>query len=292
MMTLSTSTWLVDDVYCNKEGYTVKNMLDDLKAAGFSYYDANLWQMTGHDKPFAGDNYLEYAQEIREYADKIGMQCRQAHGQTLSSKQWDDPGFVDYDYVWRMNYRCIEIAKVLGAEWMVMHPNNLPHDPVYSRQKALDRNLGYLAPYLELAKKLGIGIAVENMVDFGGRRRRYCGGDPFELIELVDTINDPSLGMCIDTGHANNSGISVPDFIRMAGPRLKCLHIDDNLADKDAHLPPFFGTVDWKGVMAALREIGYDGDFSFELGSQRFPAEFRANWYRFVYQLGCDLLNM
>lgn len=292
MITLSASTWLVDDKYCNKEGYTAKSMLDDMKKAGFSYYDANLWMLSGHDRPIAKDNYVEWAHELREYADKIGMECRQAHGQTLSGKEWDDPSFPDYDYVWQMNYRCIEVSKILGAEWMVMHPNNLPHDPLYSREKALECNLAYLAPYLELAKKLGIGIAVENMVDFGGRRRRYCAGDPYELVELVDKINDPSLGMCIDTGHANNSGIYAPDFIRLAGKRLKCLHIDDNLADKDTHLPPFFGTVDWKGVIAALREIGYEGDFSFELGSQRFPLECRENWYRFIYNLGCDLLKM
>ena len=292
MMTLSTSTWLTDDALCRREGYTAKTMLDDLKEAGFTYYDANLWMFSNHGRPISNDDWREWAHELREHADKIGMQCRQAHGETLSGKEWDDLSYPDYDYVWQMNYRCVEVAKILGADWMVMHPSNLPHDPLYNRKKALDANLAYLAPYLELAKKLGIGIAVENMVDFGGRRRRYCAGDPYELVELVDTINDPSLGMCIDVGHANNSGVYAPDFIRLAGDRLKCLHIDDNLADKDTHLPPFFGTVDWKGVMTALREIGYEGDFSFELGSHRFPYEFRKTWYRFVYNLGCDLLRM
>ena len=292
MITLSTSTWLTDDAHVAHEGYTAKTMLDDLRAAGFEYYDANLWMLSGHDRPLARDDWREWAHELREHADKIGMKCRQAHGQTLSGKQWDDLSYPDYDFVWEMNYRCIEAAQILGVDWMVMHPSNLPHDPLYDRKKALDHNIAYIAPYLEFAKKLGIGIAVENMVDFGGHRRRYCAGDPYEHIELVDAFNDPSLGMCIDTGHANNSGVYAPDYIRLAGKRLKCLHIDDNLADKDAHLPPFFGTVDWKGVMKALHEIGYEGDFSFELGSPRFPVECRATWYRFVYELGCDLLNM
>ncbi len=292
MITLSTSTWLAHDD-CVKDGeFQANKCLDDLRAAGFSYVDANLWQLSGHGMPIERPDYLEWAAKWREYADRIGISFRQVHGQTLSGKQWDDLSYPDYAYVWQMNYRCVEVAKILGAEWLVMHPNNLPHDPLYSREKALERNIAYLAPYLELAKKLGIGIAVENMVDFGGRRRRYCGGDPYELIELVDAINDPALGMCIDTGHANNSGISAPDFIRLAGKRLKCLHIDDNLADKDTHLPPFMGTVDWKGTMAALREIGYEGDFSFELGSHRIPTECRANWYRFIYNLGMDLLSL
>ena len=173
-----------------------------------------------------------------------------------------------------------------------MHPFNLPHDPVYSRQKAQNATVAYLAPYIELAKKQGIGIAVENMVDYGGRRRRYCGGDPEELIELVDFINDPAVGMCIDIGHAHNSGVYAPDFIRMAGKRLKATHVDDNLGDKDTHLPPFMGTVDWHGVMKALREIGYEGDFSFEIGPQRTPFACRDTWYRYIYSLGMDLLSL
>lgn len=292
MMTLSASTWLMSSVPGSKKTYTIEQCLDAMKAAGFSYADANLWMFSGHDRPLSADNWREWAENTRAHADKLGMAFRQTHGQTLSGQQWDDPNYADRDFVWAMNYRCIEATKILGAEWMVMHPWNLPHDPLYSRSKAREANLAYLAPYIEAAKKAGIGIAVENMVDFGGRRRRYCGGDPEELIELVDTINDPSVGICIDTGHAHVSGIKVGAFIRMAGDRLKATHIDDNKADGDTHLPPFMGGIDWADAMKALGEIGYAGDFSFELGSHRFPDATRANWCRFIHDLGEDLLRM
>ena len=108
----------------------------------------------------------------------------------------------------------------------------------------------------------------------------------------MDSFNDASLGMCIDTGHAHASGISVPDFIRMAGKRLKCTHIDDNFADKDSHLPPMMGTIKWQDTMAALAEIGYEGDFSFELGPQFYPAEMREIWLRYICELGKGLLAM
>jgi sugar phosphate isomerase/epimerase len=98
--------------------------------------------------------------------------------------------------------------------------------------------------------------------------------------------------MCIDTGHANNSGVHVPSFIRLAGDRLKCTHVNDNLGDKDTHLPPFMGTVDWRGVMSALRELGYDGDFSCEIGPWHTPFSCRDTWYRYIYSLGMDLLSL
>ncbi len=292
MMTLSASTWIMSGVPGTKRFYSIDECLEAMAAAGFGYVDANLWSLSGHGRPLDSDDWQAWVEHTREKAASLGMAFRQTHGQTLSGMQWDDADYPDADYVWAMNYRCIEATKMLGADWMVMHPWNLPHDPLYSRKKARELNIAKFAPYIEAAKRAGIGIAIENMVDFGGKRRRYCGGDPEELIELVDAINDPDVGMCIDTGHAHVSGIKVGAFIRMAGDRLKATHIDDNLADKDTHLPPFMGGVDWADTMRALGEIGYDGDFSFELGSHRFPTETRDVWCKFVHDLGEKLLAM
>lgn len=292
MITLSSSTWLMSGIPGTKQFYTAEQCLDTMKAAGFAYMDANLWSYTGKSRPGGQPDWREWIEHVRTYSDSIGIKFRQTHGQTLSGMQWDDPTYADAEYVWAKNYDCIEMTRILGADWMVMHPTNLPHDPLYSRKKAREANLRYLAPYIEAAKKAGIGIAVENMVDFGGKRRRYCGGDPEELIELVDTIHDPAVGICIDTGHANVSGIHVGSFIRMAGSRLKATHIDDNNRDSDTHLPPFMGSVDWVDTMKALKEINYQGDFSFELGSHRFPTNTRPTWCRFIHDLGMDLLRM
>lgn len=290
-MTLSSSTWLMSSHPGSKEYYPIEYTLEVMRRAGFRYIDANLWGLGAHGRPLSYDNWEEWAHNTRAYADKLGIKFRQTHGQTLSGMQWDDPNYADAEYVWATNYRCIETTKILGADWMVMHPANLPHDPLYSRSKAKEANLRYLAPFIEAAKKAGIGLAIENMVDFGGRRRRYCGGDPEELIELVDEIHDESVGICIDTGHAHVSGIDVGAFIRMTGKRLKATHIDDNNRDGDTHLPPYFGTIRWSDVMQALRDIDYRGDFSFELGSQKMPDAMRDTWCKFIFELGMDLIE-
>ncbi len=266
--------------------------LKTLHRAGFDRLSADFWQLSRDGRMLAQDNWRELVAEYKQAADAMGVIFPQTHGNTLSGKQWDDPSYTEQAaHVWELNFRAIEASSMLGAEWMVMHPYNFPHDPLYSRKKALDFNLSYLAPFIEAAKKAGVGIAVENMVDFGGNRRRYCGGDPEELLELVDAINDPDVGICIDTGHAHLSGIHVGEFIRMVGRRLKCTHIDDNRRDGDTHLPPYFGTVDWADTLRAFEEIGYEGDFSFELSGQRFPAQTRDTWCRFIYRLGADMLK-
>ena len=40
------------------------------------------------------------------------------------------------------------------------------------------------------------------------------------------------------------------------------------------------------------KDIDYQYDFSFELGSQRFPTAHRPNWCRFIHNLGEDLFRM
>ena len=293
MMTLSASTWMLDALV-PKTPYDLKSGLVRMKAAGFDFVDINLWNFSHKGMPLCADDWREWVDDLREHCEKIGLGIRQVHGATVNGKAWDEPDGEAVAHMNAMNHRCVEAAKTLGAEWMVMHPFNLPRDPLYSREKAKKAAIENVSPYLEEAKRLGVGIALENMVDYGGRRRRYCGGDPDELIDLVDSFKDASLGMCIDTGHANNSGIYVPDFIRLAGARLKTTHINDNLADKDTHLPPFMGTVNWKETMAALREIGYKGDFSFEIGPQSYPIDSPARdvWYRYICELGKGLLAL
>ena len=290
MITVSTTNGMVINALGN--GCSCEKTLDVLHEAGFNYVDITLWAYSQPGSTIEKDDWREWAQRVREYADKIGVKIRQTHGNTLTGMQWDDYNYPLWDYTWENNRRAVEITKILGAEWMVMHPTNLPHDPYYSRKKARDENLRYLAPFIEDAKKHGVGIAVENMVDFRGNRRRYCGGDPEELIELVDMINDKSVGICIDTGHAHQAGIDVGSYIRLAGDRIKSTHINDNNREGDSHLPPFFGSIDWLDTMQAFKDINYQGDFSFELANQKFKGENVRSWYKFIRELGDDLLNM
>ena len=56
----------------------------------------------------------------------------------------------------------------------------------------------------------------------------------------------------------------IPTYIRTLGKRIKALHIHDNDAVSDQHLMPFAGCFRWKEFIDALKEIGYDGDLSFE----------------------------
>lgn len=291
-MKLSTSHVIM---YRRPDGicYTTKESFDAVKAAGYDRVDVSLWDLCKPDCPLAGDDWQAAAEKLAAEKDAAGLPVYQTHGPVMGGSEWDDPA---YPHAWYREtvMRSIEASRQLGASWMVLHPYNISRIPLYDRAANREANLRFFAPFIEEAKKRGVGIAIENMVDFGRRHRRYCGGDVYELIELVDTINDPAVGICFDTGHGNISGMDVGAAIRAIGKRLVATHINDNHAGSaaDEHLLPYFGTIDWADVMAALREIGYVGDFAYEIGSQHIPAEAREAWLAYTVAIGRKLLAM
>ena len=266
-----------------------------MKEAGYDRADINfrpLCKVTGEQ--MAGDNWKAVVEEFGLAAEQVGMPIYQTHGDTMSNIQWDDMAYPRREMHFECVHRSVEAAAMLGATVLVIHPYNLAHAPMYSKEANREACLGYLAPFIEHAKRLGIKIAVENMVDFSRNRRRYCGGDIYELIDLVDTINDPDVGICFDTGHANISGMTAGEGLRAVGKRLLATHINDNfsLVGADTHSLPYLGDVNWTDVMHALREIDYHGDFAYEIKHTRTPRTTRPAWLAYTVAVGRGLLDI
>lgn len=49
------------------------------------------------------------------------------------------------------------------------------------------------------------------------------------------------------------------------------LHLHDNYGTRDDHSMPYFGTIDWDEIMRALRDIGYEGTFNYEVAATHLP---------------------
>ena len=73
------------------------------------------------------------------------------------------------------------------------------------------------------------------------------------------------LGFCFDTGHANLAQVNQPAAIQQIGSRLKALHINDNRGEKDDHLLPYLGYVEWTPLLKSLADVNYQGDFTYEI---------------------------
>ena len=79
----------------------------------------------------------------------------------------------------------------------------------------------------------------------------------------------------------------------MVGSRLKALHVNDNAGGRpDEHLPPYMGSVDWDSHIPVLKEIGYDGDFNYEVLPRRVPEELIPIIAEYLIKVGRRLMEM
>jgi sugar phosphate isomerase/epimerase len=80
-----------------------------------------------------------------------------------------------------------------------------------------------------------------------------------ERIEEFKTVSRiPDIGICYDIGHGHLQAAN-PDF-----EHVRTTHVHDNHGDKDEHLWPFEGTIDWPALIEKLVVADYKGPFMFE----------------------------
>ena len=118
---------------------------------------------------------------------------------------------------------------------------------------------------------------------------------PLPVLPWVGKIHDVGSGVlvaCVDIGHsamANTGGESPGKMIRaLGGKRVKALHVHDNDLVRDVHTLPFTRKIDWDEVMTALKDIGYDGELTFEADTflSQFPDELAVHASRLMLEVG------
>ncbi|MDR1766751.1 MAG: sugar phosphate isomerase/epimerase [Lachnospiraceae bacterium] len=232
--------------------------------AGYRVLDLNFCEAMNPDSRMRGDGWEEYVEEIGELGAGCGVEFAQCH---LPYYDVFDPASAGQaPLMEELIRRSILAAGRLGVKWAVTHPGT-DYGAGPDLGASLGKNLEYYSPHVELATKSGVGIALENDFEYQKApfRRIFASYVP-ELCALADSFGAPgSVGVCYDFGHGNLTGAFHAENLRIIGKRLKAIHVADNLGDKDAHLMPYFGNIDWSACMEALAEIGYDGDLTYEI---------------------------
>ena len=163
----------------------------------------------------------------------------------------------------------LRFAKAIGAKVMVCHAGQRvgARDARHSMRDQLSAERTALREAGDLAGDLGVTIAIENYYP----ERPILRGVvydysvwPSQLAEQVSTIDHPSVGICLDVGHAAlAAGFFGFDFIEECGATaslVRHVHLHDNLQRTnvtgepqasehtvyglgDLHLPPGRGTI-------------------------------------------------
>jgi len=75
---------------------------------------------------------------------------------------------------------------------------------------------------------------------------------PEKLVELLHQGRFDDIGVCFDVGHAHIMS-SVRQAFEVLKDRVRSTHVHDNNKDRDSHLWPGDGNIDWKETMELLR---------------------------------------
>lgn len=264
--------------------YPVENSIRDCAEAGYRVLDINFCMAMNPDSPMRGDGWEDYVRSIGRLAGECGIRFSQSHLPYYDVGGEKDPGRIGT--METLITRSIRASAMLGARWAVTHP----FTPSEAGNAPLEKNLEYFYPKVRLAAEGGIGIALEN--DFGIADNKgtpvYCA-DPGELCSLVDAFADAAhVGACYDFGHAN---LAAPGRHRadlnLLGSRVKVLHVQDNHGERDEHLLPFFGSIDWRNAMAGLADIRFPGELTFEI--QEFGRYLPPDMKKLVVRLSLEV---
>jgi sugar phosphate isomerase/epimerase len=85
------------------------------------------------------------------------------------------------------------------------------------------------------------------------------------MLNLIHQVPSPALGINYDPSHTFPCGDMPHVAIYRLGSRVFHCHFSDNDALTNAHWRPGMGKIDWRALLKALHEIGYQGALSIEL---------------------------
>src|SRR5713226_996016 len=140
--------------------------------------------------------------------------------------------------------RALELVDHVPLSYVVMHLGN-PKEAF--NLVAFDYAYSAISQIRAFA---GVDVMVENIPNEISTLERI---EEFKKIAGLEEI-----GICYDTGHGHLQGITG------GFEHARTTHIHDNHGEKDEHLWPFEGTLDWPRLIEKLVIAKYEGPFIFE----------------------------
>lgn len=158
----------------------------------------------------------------------------------------------------------LETAKILGADTILVLPGCVTSVTDASRLcdyvTAYERSLAAIRELAPEAEKLQVNIGLENVWS------KFLLS-PVEMRDFIDKVNSPFVGAYFDVGNVLVNGYP-EHWIRALGSRIKKVHFKDfrrAVGTLDGFVDLLAGDANWPEVIAAFREVGYDGWVSAEM---------------------------
>jgi sugar phosphate isomerase/epimerase len=206
---------------------------------------------------FAARQHLDYAnrkQHVREIAEWFrtsGIPLNSVHSPLFADYDWGRTGAPPInvtapDRASRIEAmdeikRALEIAEQIPFRFLVQHLGVGNESFSDHKFEAAMTSIEHLRAF---AKPLGVRILLENIPNEIST--------PDRLIDFIQKTHFDDVGVCFDVGHAHLMS-SVPEAFQILKGHIRSTHVHDNHRDKDSHLWPGKGNIDWSKTMELLR---------------------------------------
>src|SRR5277367_3796526 len=206
---------------------------------------------------FAARQHLDYAnrkahvKEIAEWFRGSGIPLNSVHSPLYADYEWGRAGAPPVNLasidraalVEAMDEvkRALEIAEQIPFRFLVQHLG-LPNESF--SEKKFEAAMTSIEHLRAFAKPLGVRILLENIPN------ELC--TPDKLVEFIQITHFDDVGVCFDFGHAHIMS-NVAEAFEIVKRHIHSTHVHDNGGDRDSHLWPWAGTIDWKAAMELLR---------------------------------------
>lgn len=206
---------------------------------------------------FAARQHLDYAnrkqhvKEIAEWFRGSGIPLNSVHSPLYADYEWGRTGappvnIASTDRASRVEAmdevkRALEIAEQIPFRFLVQHVGTANETFSDKKFEAAMTSIEHLRAF---AKPLGVRILLENLPNELST--------PDKLVEMIHAAHFDDVGVCFDFGHAHIMS-SVREGFEILRSYVRSTHVHDNAKDKDSHLWPGQGTIDWEEAMELLR---------------------------------------
>jgi len=181
---------------------------------------------------------------------KKGIHIRSIHAPFGVGCNLSDPDDEKRNVAIQTHLKVLHKAAQAEVELVVIHPGVGGYSSQEDMEKANLVAFESISQLIEKAEETGVDLALENMPP------NHPGYEIRQIMEPVEKINSPALGVCFDSGHAHICG-NMREFMEAVGERMICIHMQDNDGTKDMHLQPPYGTTDWSAFVDVLKEVDY-----------------------------------
>ncbi|MCQ2452096.1 MAG: sugar phosphate isomerase/epimerase [Oscillospiraceae bacterium] len=148
--------------------------------------------------------------------------------------------------------QALMLADGYGISKVVIHSGYAPS--IYFDAWFLEQSVRFWKAFL--AKHQGhVDICLENVME----------SSPAILKELMEALQEPRIGLCLDIGHAFRcSRLDPIDWLEELSPWLRHFHIHDNKGEYDTHEAPGQGCINVDGFLKRAQTLCPEATYTIE----------------------------